>query len=1585
VKEEKENAIALILVIVIITALVAIASPFLVSMRLSEKSSKNYLDNVKAREIASGALNHAIYSLYRTHDCEERHNYLASIGKGEKAGREDASSGEQGFSTPDFDLPEEYDISFPQLTFSDGSPFTFTDPSGAIWSVQVQDEQAKVNLNSATPWLIANLMGVTELIEKIDVKETEIKVADTSVFYADTDPESIDGFVKIDSEYIAYRGKTKTSLTGCLRGMFLEAEKHAAGSLVYDGRAFKIAQHRVHNERGHLTLFSTPASVKDIANWTKFDAVLESLMYRKLYLEKLREYGVKEEDIANAGIDPQQLVAPKEQEKTPEMKEIESGLRAKGIDPEILRRFVGDSLVRRVSRQVTNIPPQRLERMIERYNELVQEIEAEEKEEVERLKKYLPDAFKSMELLKQILYLETLSALEFRKIEDFITTYSWRAKEWSPPVTILADIPEIERAGEVNKRRVPIPDRQWFNRGTIIRIRDSKNCEYAILAGRDKFGRLVTDADLKYSYEAGKAQVEALLRHPVNINTCDDRVLKALLVGLQIQPFERTFSYFWGRQRRTREEEDTGFVSPAEADILIKRIRQSPPTCYADLSNILKESLKAEEISQWDAAAILTNAINPNDPSLFVSTAPFAFKSYNIFTIEATGMVNSAVGEELARHTIREVIQVSPPRALTWNLETQQDFCAGIVRNLDTQRGRASFIRFADREANKIATRPNPVAPISGEYQFPSISRSPDEGDMRIETARLTGGNKYSEHYDDTIEGKYFDNGFSVSTTQNFPIIGIDQKNGRRSLGAGYFACWFKPIWSSGIHYFLDTGEAEFENRITFYYDGRDIVLMVCDATLDKIGQTLRAPFRFTQDTWYHIAACWKGVRYGDLAIFVDGKSVGKYENFTRLSGDIDSDAYEIMVEDASQLPIANPDPANGVIPVIQIDGEAMEVIARAGNKLTVKSQMQAPPSFPPPQGWTPKLVRVSCRGTTLTYHKDGAIVTVWGYSNELLEDVHIGGAVLAPNYPLPFPTPVTYVSKQKEQGSPGQPVYRGVKRGDTEIPVESTANFPPTGIILIESEKIHYKRATGNKFTGCTRGIENTQDADHENGKSVTLISIMISGGPKPSVPTGDYIENGYIQIDNEWIRYEKAQTEPYRSNYLIMPSQSVRGELGTAAESHNGGEKVIPVFRVAQPCSGKSDSVTLLDDTGRQPEKVAMIVNHSATESVVIENRVELRYYAAFTDFVPRQFYAENWGRILKFPSGELPTTIQENTLIGGRMTPGGTGPISATIDEIAISQDGYAPYGFVVGASVDASASAIPVGVRALMGGSEPPGGTPNTGGILRLSQSGGLVKVDDEIIGVCGVEGARFYPVKRGLLGSSPSPHAEGAKIYIIPYPRAAAFDGSLTDTSVPIRNPGEVPEEGFVQVARQASDGEILPYRSVSGGGQDNRYQDVNGLGVFRGAFGSPKTGCTAQDIGIFIPFRYYDLYEANRDSRQGVYYYAVTTVEKGFFKRITWDATIPQGTVVIVQVRIDGEPGWDCQPTNSKGGIFQFTEPEGNNIIDVAGDRVEVRVYLTYLDGAYATDVWKRTPEVRSITLEYVCPPVVLSHEVLGH
>jgi hypothetical protein len=50
----------------------------------------------------------------------------------------------------------------------------------------------------------------------------------------------------------------------------------------------------------------------------------------------------------------------------------------------------------------------------------------------------------------------------------------------------------------------------------------------------------------------------------------------------------------------------------------------------------------------------------------------------------------------------------------------------------------------------------------------------------------------------------------------------------------------------------------------------------------------------------------------------------------------------------------------------------------------------------------------------------------------------------------------------------------------DTTITVTSTTNFPTSGVITIENEKINYTGITSVTFTGCTRGQYGTTAASH-------------------------------------------------------------------------------------------------------------------------------------------------------------------------------------------------------------------------------------------------------------------------------------------------------------------------------------------------------------------------------------------------------------------------------------------------------------------------------------------------------------------------
>ncbi len=1682
-----QRGIALLLVIVVIGILTIIAVPFLSSMRMAEKSSKSFLERKRAEWLAQGALNHAIATLYETHDDIEHYNLLNGGGSG---------NGGAAFATPDSDSYDEIVVNPPQITLPGGDEVSFSNTRGEMWSATVTDEQSKVNVNSATPWLIANLVGVTELSASVKVEESVIPVTDPTLFYSDGDPDTIDGYVRIEHEYVAYKGVSEGALTGCMRGIFFEADDHPRGALVYDGRAFKISQHRANQGTGQLRLYSTPESVRDIAGWTKFDTIAEVLLYRQLYLDKLRDLGVDEKDIEEANLDLAKLVEPKKPDYTPDQAEVNKKLSELGFDSDQIRKLLGDDMVdligRRIPSGMSNNPrmQRRFEQIEQAFKEYIEEIEAEEQAKTDRLKKFLPQAFKNIKVLRELRMLEALSAIEFKKLESFITTYSWRARDWSRPVPIRSDVPQSGR-GYMNRRAILVSDTRHFNRGTLIRIAGGGGVEYAVIAGRDRWGRIVTDSDLKGSYTTGMAYVQALLRHRVNINLCSDRVLKALLVGLRHEPFESDIRYIFGRGRQQRQQNEPDWITLDEAQALVEMIRESPPTSHADLAGILESAAASGIISQKDKIAVLTNAINPNDPSLVVSTTGFCYKSYNIFSIEASGIVSSPAGAEVARHSIREVIEIAPPRAVTWILDSQMDFSPGIVRHFDARTGRKSILQFDDRESNNIATTPDILITP---WQFPSTSHDPGAGDMRIETGRLFDGNKYSNHYDDTLDGQVIDSGFQIETNSSFPMINQSSSN-PRSIGTGYFSCWFKPNWAGGEHYFLDHAKGEYESRVVFYYDGSQLVLMVCDAGLDQEGQTLRASHTFESGKWYHVACSWKGVRYGDLAIMVDGKSVGTYENFTMLVGDIDARATQITVENASDLPLDLSGLATGAFPAIKIDSEAMNVVDVSGNTLTLQSQVEAATANPPP-GWTPQLVRSSVRGTSPTYHRDGAVITVWGYRNQLQEDLRVGGAKTV--YPLPATTPETIVQAPQQAAPPGGgPPPPDVSTTDTEIPVASTAEFPPEGFILIGQEIIYYAGTrtdkTGEKFTGCLRHMENTTAAEHSNGDTVKLISLKVTD-------TTDYKDSGYVQLNDEWIKYKKAEDPNYQKQYFIMPyagggggaggrrmrprnprrpgggafpgpgggntprppggggatpfppggggtptppgggeipippgggrpgpsppggsiilpgpednrcfpdanesilacwvgsgigifpqavpppggpaipvpggSDTCRGQAGTTAAAHGANTDVIPVFDIQYEYCGRGDKVTVIDNSGKE----MAAVNHTSGSMV------------ALTAFVGRKYIKNDMGRLLKWPSGELPTEIQAAVTIGGSQIVR-SGGIMSTIDEIDITTDGvhspYASYGFVVNVSVGANETSLLYAPRQSHGGTDPPGGNPNMsrtgGGVPRLQQNGGLIKIDDEVIGVAEVDTGSgvFGRLKRGVLGTNPAPHAEGSRIYIIPYPKAGALDGGLTGDEIPCRDPGGTPRQGYIQVARTDGQGEIIPYRFRRGRAL-RRYYDVNGESVFRGAFGSPQTGFSAGDLGIYIPFRYHDLYEANVESRQGVYYYAAHRFNYAYFRSITWDATIPPGTVTKVQVRVDGQPDWSTAPSNKKGGIFEFTVPDGDNLIGVMGKQVEIRVYMTYQKDAYLGDGWKDTPVIRSITLEYDQPHIVHHHE----
>ena len=70
-RTEPHAGIALILVVLVLSALVIIGTPFVISMKLQEQGSVHTVAKEKARIAALSARNHAVASLFQTHPSRE--------------------------------------------------------------------------------------------------------------------------------------------------------------------------------------------------------------------------------------------------------------------------------------------------------------------------------------------------------------------------------------------------------------------------------------------------------------------------------------------------------------------------------------------------------------------------------------------------------------------------------------------------------------------------------------------------------------------------------------------------------------------------------------------------------------------------------------------------------------------------------------------------------------------------------------------------------------------------------------------------------------------------------------------------------------------------------------------------------------------------------------------------------------------------------------------------------------------------------------------------------------------------------------------------------------------------------------------------------------------------------------------------------------------------------------------------------------------------------------------------------------------------------------------------------------------------
>jgi hypothetical protein len=250
-----ERGVALIVVISALVMLLVLAVPFVLTGKKDFKIASAAASQMRARQLADAAVEMAAYRLGATH------RGIETAGLGAK--------------TPYWDTldeltvdphPEEFSALLPRQ--DDRLRAYMGDPRGDLWSVRVTDEQSKINLDTAPPFLIGALLGRTVLTEDFAPNGDYLAVESTDALA----PEG--GSILIGSEVTTY----KEAKSGKILGVKLQGEykkdawvlaKSALDVALFEQRAQRGGQSGAAAPTGAVPYagFGTLAGIKDVGRY----------------------------------------------------------------------------------------------------------------------------------------------------------------------------------------------------------------------------------------------------------------------------------------------------------------------------------------------------------------------------------------------------------------------------------------------------------------------------------------------------------------------------------------------------------------------------------------------------------------------------------------------------------------------------------------------------------------------------------------------------------------------------------------------------------------------------------------------------------------------------------------------------------------------------------------------------------------------------------------------------------------------------------------------------------------------------------------------------------------------------------------------------------------------------------------------------------------------------------------------------------------------------------------------------------------------------------------------------------------------
>ncbi|HKS16831.1 MAG TPA: hypothetical protein VJU16_05935, partial [Planctomycetota bacterium] len=1153
-----------------------------------------------------------------------------------------------------------------------------------------------------------------------------------------------------------------------------------------------------------------------------------------------------------------------------------------------------------------------------------------------------------------------------------------------------------------------------------------------------------TDPQVPAKYLHGLLEIE--MRHPVNLNTARRETLTALYEGLSIS---------------IPTAGGTGFktytLSSDEARTVASALyRKNIWTWHRFLDEVM-----AIDIDDNKKAAVIINALDPgnlllDDRQEGRGSMGFCFTSNETITIEAFASVNTDAGTPQGGAGFREVVDLGCPAMLTRSWENQHDFdrMIGPPRLYVSTTGKFPILP-------KVLSDDLSLAGIFGTaysgYPFGSrmetFPKDMDKGEASDMTLKSQQGKlanfismnterdyrgqggifRFVEHFDDELEGRKIDaSSHPVEHAKAFAPQPL-----RADVASGGTEFWLRfdqAPGSVGVVKLFDIRESDNENRISIEVIGTEIVYRITDATyglsartVDKGWSEIRAPFAPTKDTWYHIAAYWKGTKYGHMILMIDGfvPSKAKWRH-------VDADNGLPMSTELSS-PMSAPDPSTPVTSVPMKDSQSFQrpVDWPREEPYTVPLQIgDEVVEFDPSTGSGRRGARIAdiVYGSTFQDHPIDAKVTVFGY-NSPLKEISIALIYQPPAFdppaelgmrfgPLPmtsgkcalrFGTPVATSVVGEETDPDGNPVVMAsnttIKFVISDQVQADIEDWPEMGFIKIENEAIFYQqlKREGPKagaFEMCQRGMEMTLPQNHPTGANIELWSIAVtSKDTRISTPT-------IIQIKEEWFGPVTLANSPLGVPHSFWVGCLVQGRpvsimrgldwltpLPAQIRFHEPEEPLCPVFaaREVDPNRRRTnlaryDSVTVLN---ADYEKESHIICRAISPEELNQYKFMMNPMGGNPPPPPRevawqgvqlatmfsqtryQYNVDNLHtRVLKFPSGEL---LDQRWL--ALKNPGvAYGPAKATIDEVKnlASMKGD----FLLDRVAPAEVPELLVDNALLISG----------------NQTSGIVVAGEEIIGYAKYDGAGgFKRCKRGWLNSPTQVHNDGDPVFLLNFlPVAAVGDQALEASArmFPITQvlAGQGYTKGYILV-----NDEVVGFEEVGVKGTDlDSLSTFEGTGLFRGMFGTTARNHQAHAMVFGIPFRYWDGYKRGQFDNRMPYFSVGHTTRDARWNELRYQIETGANDANLLPhgyLRVDGLGHFTVPTVDEHSAVWHFFKSQKNTLDEYVSSRlengqIEARFFLEYKQGSYwPADSWKRTMKIHEVRIDYDRDSKVLMHE----